>query len=281
MAIILALPKLFDDVVARFLAESVAVPNVFGWRKPAQRSGTTKRIVWVPGNDGALGELVDAHQPGRNPRPIATLRELFTVLIEAHDPSGAEDERKQYQAARELFDAWYRAVYLAARGNLSVVEAAWVDDKNERRFGAALRVVASIGAMIPDEESDIAPAETAVEVATSLLNVTETTKAAAPVRVATTAPIVLSGLQVVDGVALLLDERVLVKNQAAAETNGIYLAKAAAWVRAADADTSAEVPPGLLVYVVLGAENRDAEFVLTTPAPIVLGTTPLTFARMT
>ncbi|XLM21028.1 phage tail protein, partial [Chromobacterium piscinae] len=43
------------------------------------------------------------------------------------------------------------------------------------------------------------------------------------VRAATTAAIALAGLQTVDGVALQLGDRVLVKNQAAGADNGIYL----------------------------------------------------------
>ena len=46
----------------------------------------------------------------------------------------------------------------------------------------------------------------------------------APVRVATTANIVLSGEQTVDGVALVGGDRVLVKDQASAIDNGTLLA---------------------------------------------------------
>ncbi|NWA04811.1 phage tail-collar fiber domain-containing protein [Pseudomonas gingeri] len=97
------------------------------------------------------------------------------------------------------------------------------------------------------------------------------------VQVATTAPIVLSGLQTVDGVALAAGARVLVKDQAAGKDNGICLVAAGAWPRAADADTSIEVTPGLFVHVEQGAVGGDSIWQLITDAPIILGTTPLAF----
>lgn len=98
------------------------------------------------------------------------------------------------------------------------------------------------------------------------------------VLVATTANIVLIGIQTVDGVLLAADSRVLVKDQAQAKDNGIYVVPAAgAWKRAQDADASVEVTPGLFVTVEKGTANGDSVWQLVTDAPIVLGTTALTF----
>ncbi|WP_409295393.1 phage tail protein [Pseudomonas sp. KCJK8670] len=97
------------------------------------------------------------------------------------------------------------------------------------------------------------------------------------VLVATTANIALSGLQTVDGFALTAGARVLVKNQTAAKDNGIYTAATGAWTRSADADLSAEVPPGMMVAVEKGTANGDSLWQLVTDAPITLGTTALTF----
>lgn len=95
---------------------------------------------------------------------------------------------------------------------------------------------------------------------------------------ATTAAINLSGLQTVDGVALTAGARVLVKNQAAAKDNGLYLVVAGgAWTRCPDADTSAKVTPGLLVLVERGTVNGDSAWQLLTNAPITLGVTELAF----
>ncbi len=98
------------------------------------------------------------------------------------------------------------------------------------------------------------------------------------VLVATTANIVLSGIQTVDGELLPVGARVLVKDQTQAKDNGIYVVPAAgAWKRAQDADTSVEVTPGLFVSVEKGTANSDSVWQLITDAPIVLGTTALVF----
>jgi phage-related tail fiber protein len=97
------------------------------------------------------------------------------------------------------------------------------------------------------------------------------------VRVATTAPVVLIGLQTIDGVALVAGDRVLVKNQAVAKDNGLYVAAAGVWARSADADSSLEVTPGLFVHVERGTINGDSIWQLVTDAPIVLGVTDLLF----
>ena len=98
------------------------------------------------------------------------------------------------------------------------------------------------------------------------------------VLVTTTANIVLSGIQTIDGELLTAGARVLVKDQAQAKDNGIYVVPAAgAWKRAQDADASVEVTPGLFVSIEKGTTNGDSVWQLVTDAPIVLGTTALAF----
>jgi len=155
MADTLALEQLFKDVSHRFEDEETCVPNVFGWRKPAKRGAQQDRICWVPGDpSGSAGDLIGARQPGRNPRSIATLAETFTVYIEARDVVNMDlqNELYQYKAARLLFDAWYRAVYLSSTGRnlVTVKSASWMADRKARPHGATLRVVCIIQAMIPD-----------------------------------------------------------------------------------------------------------------------------------
>ncbi|WP_455928804.1 phage tail protein [Pseudomonas fluorescens] len=101
------------------------------------------------------------------------------------------------------------------------------------------------------------------------------------VRVATTANIALAGLLTIDGIALVAGDRVLVKNQAVAKDNGLYVAASAVWKRAEDADTNAEVTSALLVSVEQGATLADTRWQLVTDGVIVLGTTPLTFQNVT
>ncbi|MGU9822000.1 phage tail protein [Pseudomonas sp. LF090] len=100
------------------------------------------------------------------------------------------------------------------------------------------------------------------------------------VLVATTGPIQLAGSPTIDGVVVPLGSRVLVKDQAQAKDNGIYLT-ADIWKRATDADSSAKVTPGLLVGVEQGAVNADTLWLLSTDGAIVLGTTALIFKGVT
>jgi hypothetical protein len=290
----LALESLFDAVSARFVAEALAQDppataplQVFGWREPSKRAGSMPRIVWVPGDDGSgdLGAFAAARQPGRNPRPLATIRELATVYIEAVDSTAPENERAQYRAARLLYDAWFRAVYLAARGTFEIRSHKWMADTQVRRYGATIRVVLSIEAMVPDEAYDVVGAN-ARAVIDSILDETEdgtdeTGPAPMAARAASTEYVVLLGEQTIDGVELVAGDRALVKDQGdESADNGIYVVAAGAWSRASDANTSEEMPSGLFVHVVEGTTNGDAGFELTTPDPIVLGTTSLVFERV-
>lgn len=70
---------------------------------------------------------------------------------------------------------------------------------------------------------------------------------------ATTANIVLTGEQTIDGQAVVDGDRVLVKDQTDATENGIYVAAAGAWARSEDLDNDpqAEIVNGVLVPVVL------------------------------
>ena len=99
------------------------------------------------------------------------------------------------------------------------------------------------------------------------------------VRVATTSPISLSGIQNIDGFVCIAGDRVLVKDQVNQEENGIYVMAAVAWLRAADFDGSptAEVSTGSLMYVEQGISNGNSSWILITNGPITIGTTPLEF----
>lgn len=101
----------------------------------------------------------------------------------------------------------------------------------------------------------------------------------APVRVATTANITLSGTQTIDGVAVAADDRVLVKNQTDTTENGIYIVSATAWARSGDFDGSRDVTRGTLIQVLDGSVNSEKTFRLTTAAnPVSFGSSAITFA---
>lgn len=98
-------------------------------------------------------------------------------------------------------------------------------------------------------------------------------------RAATTANVVLSGTQTIDGVALSAGNVVLVKNQTAPAENGVYVVAAGAWARDTDMDTWAEVP-GTLVSVQQGTANGDTLWLSTADTGGTLDTTSITFMQL-
>lgn len=103
----------------------------------------------------------------------------------------------------------------------------------------------------------------------------------APVRVATVAPINLSGLQTIDGELLVAGDRVLVKNQANPQDNGIYVVNNRDWTRAKDFDGARDAVQGTLLYVVEGNTAADTFYRLTTPDPVYFGESDITFSIAT
>lgn len=99
----------------------------------------------------------------------------------------------------------------------------------------------------------------------------------APVKLATTANITLSGTQTIDGVAAVAGDRVLVKDQSTASENGIWVVASAAWARAEDFDGSYDVEQGTLVTVAQGTANGSKTFIQTTASPTI-GTSNLVFS---
>jgi len=99
------------------------------------------------------------------------------------------------------------------------------------------------------------------------------------VRAATTAHIAsMLGTMTVDGVALSVGNRVLVKDQNIAAENGIYVVQVGTWVRAADANAWDELP-GAYLFVEEGTTNADMGFVCTVETGGTLGTTAVTFQQ--
>jgi hypothetical protein len=89
------------------------------------------------------------------------------------------------------------------------------------------------------------------------------------------------GLLTVDGIVLQTDNRVLVWRQSNAAQNGIYLAKPGAWVRAVDFDEAAEIRPGMLIPVIQGNVYKQSIFQLINTGSVIVGTTAMTYARLT
>jgi len=104
------------------------------------------------------------------------------------------------------------------------------------------------------------------------------------VRVASTANIAVATALIngstIDGVVVATGERVLLKDQSTGSENGIYAVVASgAASRTSDSDTSAEVTTGMYAFVSEGTASASMGFVLTTPDPITLDTTTLSFTQ--
>lgn len=99
------------------------------------------------------------------------------------------------------------------------------------------------------------------------------------VRVATTANITLSGVQTIDGVALTVGDRVLVKDQIAAAQNGIYLVAAQSWTRSNDSDNGTKLNSGASIAVERGTINAGSIWYLATSGDISVGSTGLLFSN--
>jgi len=98
-----------------------------------------------------------------------------------------------------------------------------------------------------------------------------------------------NGALTVDGVAVALNNRVAVKDEATSDPDhGIYTVTQVGsgslpWIltRATDADQDSEVTAGMFFFVTEGTVNGDTGWILVTNDPIVVDTTPLQFSEFT
>jgi hypothetical protein len=97
------------------------------------------------------------------------------------------------------------------------------------------------------------------------------------VRAASTANIDLAtgGPLTIDGVSVIANDRVLVKDQTLPQQNGIYQVNAGAWTRVLDCDTALELE-GAAVFVEEGTANGNKMFTQTAEN-FTLGTDPVTW----
>ena len=90
----------------------------------------------------------------------------------------------------------------------------------------------------------------------------------------------------IDGVTLIAQDRVLVKNQTAGAQNGFYKVTTVGtgstnWVltRTPDADAASELTAGAFTFAEEGTANGDNGYVLSTNGAVTLGTTAITFEQ--
>lgn len=86
--------------------------------------------------------------------------------------------------------------------------------------------------------------------------------------------------QVIDGVTLVTGNRILIKDQANGQENGVYIVQVAgAPVRSADFNTAPQFIQYTVINVTLGSQNAGLQFIQVTPQPIVLDTTPIIYEQ--
>lgn len=96
-----------------------------------------------------------------------------------------------------------------------------------------------------------------------------------------------NGALTIDGISISAGDRILVKNQASAAQNGIYVATNAGTssakfvlTRATDANSSTELITGTQVLVNEGTANSGSIFYLSNSSAVTLGTTGLVFKQV-
>lgn len=167
-----------DDEIAWVQSGPAIVTEFgFGWRESAHRSANF-RVIFEPGDDGDIGEVLPPLETGGNPRSLADLDELFTVIMEAYATpdvvarfSDGQKERPQYAAARALLSDTWRSIYLAAPGLVQPGRPRWgrVGDTlgAVSQLGVSIRLVCSIRNPLKDAPLLVAPASTSAVVATT------------------------------------------------------------------------------------------------------------------
>lgn len=98
------------------------------------------------------------------------------------------------------------------------------------------------------------------------------------VKAASGTNITLSGIQTIDGISVVANDRVLVMGQTTTANNGIYVVSAGAWARSSDADTAVEIA-GLGVWVQSGTIYGDTGWTCTSDSSLTLGSTAISFAQ--
>lgn len=98
------------------------------------------------------------------------------------------------------------------------------------------------------------------------------------VKLVATSPASLSGLPAIDGITVQSGDRLLLTAQADARQNGVYVAAAGAWSRAASEDETADFSSGMLWFVATGNRYGGSYWRLNSEAPVRIGITSLSIA---
>lgn len=100
-----------------------------------------------------------------------------------------------------------------------------------------------------------------------------------PVRAASSSNLTLYGVQTVDDVSLVSEDRILVLAQTDPVENGIYVVASADWIRSADFDGTRDVRRGTVVPVAEGIAYANTLWQLSSSG-VVIGTDELSFIQV-
>lgn len=101
-----------------------------------------------------------------------------------------------------------------------------------------------------------------------------------PAKVVATGNITLSGTQTIDGVAVVIGDRVLAAAQTSAPTSGLYVVAAGAWVRTSDYNSTSSVTTGSIISIWAGSTKANTLWQMSAAGPITVGTTSLAFTQV-
>jgi len=171
------------------------------------------------------------------------------------------------------------AVQSGASGLLNGTDKQALDNKTSQNTGSTIAIRDAGGRIqvsAPVNDLDAAN-KSYVDAARTGLDVKASVRAATTGALSITTD--LENGDTVDGIVLATGDRVLVKDQTSGAENGIYVVQASgAAVRATDADSDAEVTPGMFTFIEEGTANADEGWVLTNNGSVTVGTTALDFA---
>ena len=149
--------ELFDSVKARLETDSPGTVVAFGAREVGkqinQGTGRANRVVFVPDDDGGLGDYAPPRSPGGNPRVIWELTNSGRVYVWAYDGTGPEDERKQFDACIRLHNSVVRSIQRFASGKYKLRRPRNTSAVVERRFGYEIVFVVEICQPVPGVEA--------------------------------------------------------------------------------------------------------------------------------
>ena len=258
---------LYHQVADRFTAEAINIEVAFGWaavdRKIDGAVADYRRAVWTPGDDNRAGVYDSARYPGRTPRSLGTIYELFTITCSAYDHSQPDSEEAQYEAVREVEREVLRCIALTTPSNYEILDRRWLTNQKLLPKGRALQIIGTIQSTVPDDDTT-SGVETFAERANAEVTFLDVTEEV----VVTFAPFLSTSNITLAGVQGYQEARsILVSGQSDAKANGLYEVQTGVWVRSPIALVS-----GLLVEVPGGAK-----YVLTSPDPVVIGSSDITF----